>query len=182
MRKPPGSIVVALLVALVGITMIGFGISRSAGEYAWPDDTSVTADGKPHEVRTTNGSVWIWSNEADGADASTCTATMTDGSPIRVQALRERVKRPGKLGDYVSRMEFNSYEDTALVTCQPSAGGSDELVVYAEPAPRLILFAGLDPWTFRGGLVTLLGGLIYLGGALVRRANRTAALRQQDAE
>lgn len=159
------------MLVIVGIALAGFGMSRSVGGYDWADDTAVPTDGQPHEVRTDNGSVWVWS--LDAYTAPTCTATDVDGAPLQMRELKTGATRPGKIGDYVPLVQFNSYDDPALLTCDPPDGGS-EVTVHAEPAPKVVALASVDPWVVRGALIGLLGLAVLLVGALVRRATRAA--------
>lgn len=163
--------ILAVVLLLTGIIMAGFGVMRSSDGWEWNDETTVPVDGKPHEVETMNRTVWLWTDRSD--ETPTCTATEYDGQELKVRAIGEDITRPGRSADHEAAWEVHSYADTVQVTCESTGDG--EADVHAEPNPKIIILAGIDPWIVRGALVAFLGVLLLLGSVVVHRANERMA-------
>lgn len=165
----------AALLLLVGMGMAIFGVARSADGWNWPEEKTVAVDGEEHVVETMNRSIWLWSEEGQAFDGSTCTANDAWGEALDMSELTEGVKRPaGDDRSHVAHWEFHTYGPTAHITCEPDETTNADTVIHAEPSPKVIAVAGNDPWIVRGVLIGFLGVLIFLGALVVARADRSA--------
>lgn len=166
----------AAVLLLVGMGMAIFGVVRSADGWAWPDEKTVPVDGEEHVVETMNRSIWLWSEEGQAFDGSTCTANDAWGEALDMSELTEHVERPaGDDRSYVAHWELHTYGPTAHIVCEPDETTNADTVIHAEPSPRVIAVASNDPWIVRGVLVGFFAVLIFLGALVVARADRFAA-------